>query len=107
MLEPRPTPNHSPRPIAISDCVSWKPLLNGSSQGFEEAAIRRCKPVGARQREQRDAGCADAADQQEVAQPRAGDEEHGGAGDAEHDGGAEIGLDEQQHGGRHAAPRAA
>ena len=33
---PSPTPNHSPRPMAISDCVSWKPLLNGSVPGVEE-----------------------------------------------------------------------
>ncbi len=37
-----------------------------------------------------------AADDEEIAQPRAGDEQHGRAGHAEHDGGAEVGLGEQQ-----------
>jgi hypothetical protein len=26
--------------MAISDCVSWKPLLNGSAQGFRNEVTR-------------------------------------------------------------------
>ncbi len=33
----------SPRPIAISDCVSWKPLLKGSAQGSRKAVRRRMR----------------------------------------------------------------
>jgi hypothetical protein len=45
-LAPGPTPNHSPRPTAISAWVSWKPPSKGSAHGIHEREQAACMPIG-------------------------------------------------------------
>ena len=86
--------------MAISDCVSWKPLLNGSAQGSRNEVTRAMRygtSITSSAMRRRAGGRGD----QHVAQPRAGDEQHAEPGDEQHRRGAEVRLGEQQQRDEH------